>query len=373
MTEFFNTTQYNSDYALGRNCRFLQGPESSRPTVTRIKDAVKAGEEMCETLLNYRRDGSPFVNLLLIAPLYDNKGDVRYFLGCQIDVTPMLEEGKGLDSFAELLAQDASTGQDNNGTERDSSHLLGEFAEMLSDSEAISVKDKLRLDGQRSQPRKRPNTRRVLSSDEDAEGTQGISGTLWPEENLGHSGRLPGVYRNVSVLTSLASFSANIAQYLLVRPYPSLRITFTSPALRIPGMLQTKFLDRIGGSEHTRKGLVDALASGTSVTAKVSWLPNSSDKDENQYVSGEGKPRWIHCTPLLGSDNKVGVWMIVVVEEEEVTGILNRADSSRSNRSATRSRSAANGRRSPGNELYADYLKEGNSRPQTSNSHRTSP
>lgn len=165
--------------------------------VTRLKEAIKTGEEICETLLNYRRDGSPFVNLLMIAPLYDNKGDVRYFLGCQIDVTPMLEEGKGLDSFAELLAQDASSGQDNNGSERDSSHLLGEFAEMLSDSEAISVKDKLRLDGQMTQPRKRPNTRRVLSSDDDPTGAQSISGTLWPAENLGHSGRLPGVYRNV--------------------------------------------------------------------------------------------------------------------------------------------------------------------------------
>lgn len=40
---------------------------------------------------------------------------------------------------------------------------------------------------------------------------------------------------------------------------------------------------------------------------------------------GHGKARWIHCTPLLGSDDRVGVWMVVMVEAEEVTGRLNRS------------------------------------------------
>ena len=117
-----------------------------------------------------------------------------------------------------------------------------------------------------------------------------------------------------------------------MRPYPSLRITFTSPALRIPGLLQTKFLDRIGGPSHVREGILDALAHGPGVTAKISWLTESANAGQHDRRPSngstthlEGKPRWIHCTPLLGSDERVGVWMVVMVENEEVTGQLNRA------------------------------------------------
>lgn len=67
--ELFNTIRYGREYVIGRNCRFLQGPETSKTAVRRLKDAITAGEEICETVLNYRRDVSPFVNLLMIAPL----------------------------------------------------------------------------------------------------------------------------------------------------------------------------------------------------------------------------------------------------------------------------------------------------------------
>lgn len=270
-----------------------------------------------------------------------------------------MEGGRGLDSFAQLLAQDESDENIDHGTERDALTSLGELGEMLNESEAGFIRDRLRGDGQGSRSttlsRRRPNARRVLSDDRHP--VPGVSGTLWPDQTLGHSGRLPGVYRN----------------YLLVRPHPSLRITFTSPSLRIPGLAQTKFLDRIGGTDQVRQGLIDAFSSGTSVTAKVSWLTTPGhSKDENQYVAGEGKPRWIHCTPLFGSDDRVGVWMIIIVEEEEVTGRLNRQDSSRSGRSTTPMRLGEVGRRTPGNELYSDYLKrDKGGRPQTQESQQT--
>ena len=123
-----------------------------------------------------------------------------------------------------------------------------------------------------------------------------------------------------------------------------------------------------------REGLIDALSNGTSVTAKISWLTNPSNNGDNKYVSGNegaGKPRWIHCTPMLGSDEKVGVWMVVIVEEEEVTGMLNRSDSTKSSRSATPLKRDG-GRTTPGNELYSDYLRGHNDgRPQTGHSNRT--
>lgn len=50
--EFFRTTQYGKDYVIGRNCRFLQGPKTSNPSVQRLVDALTQGQEICETILN---------------------------------------------------------------------------------------------------------------------------------------------------------------------------------------------------------------------------------------------------------------------------------------------------------------------------------
>jgi len=67
MTEEFNrTTQYGVDYVIGRNCRFLQGPSTNPFSVKRIRDRLNAGMEHYETFLNYRRDGSPFMNLVMV-------------------------------------------------------------------------------------------------------------------------------------------------------------------------------------------------------------------------------------------------------------------------------------------------------------------
>ena len=75
--EFFRLTQYGRDYAIGRNCRFLQGPKTASDSVFRLGRAIRDGREVCETILNYRRDGSPFLNLLLMAPLRDDRGNVK--------------------------------------------------------------------------------------------------------------------------------------------------------------------------------------------------------------------------------------------------------------------------------------------------------
>lgn len=150
-----------------------------------------------------------------------------------------------------------------------------------------------------------------------------------------------------------------------MRPFPSLRITFTSPALRIPGLLQTKFLDRVGGPSHVREGILDALSHGTSVTAKISWLTHSAAPGNGVQGSMEGKPRWIHCTPLLGSDEKVGVWMVVMVEHEEVTGQLNRMTST-NDRPMSAAQYGAASARFTGDKLYTEYLRREGKSPEGS-------
>jgi hypothetical protein len=180
-----------------------------------MAEALSAGEELCETIVNYRRDGTPFMNLLLLAPMYDNKGEVRYYLGCQIDVSPLIEGGRGLDSFSQLLAEDRASQRYNSDGQKDPMSLLGELGQMLNENETDFVANRMRRTNshrsssgrstpvrqtsQRSQ--QRPQNRRILSMDDSA-GTQ-TRRALWPDASLGRSGRLPGVYRNVSPIRLL--------------------------------------------------------------------------------------------------------------------------------------------------------------------------
>ena len=80
---FERITQYTADYAVGRNCRFLQGGETREEDIDRLREGIRRGEDVSVDLLNYRADGSTFMNRLLIAPLFDGKGEVVNYLGIQ--------------------------------------------------------------------------------------------------------------------------------------------------------------------------------------------------------------------------------------------------------------------------------------------------
>jgi PAS domain S-box-containing protein len=80
---FERATGYSRVGSVGRNCRFLQGPETDRAAVERLRAAVRDEQEAALDILNYRADGSAFWNRLMIAPLYDTSGRLQYFLGIQ--------------------------------------------------------------------------------------------------------------------------------------------------------------------------------------------------------------------------------------------------------------------------------------------------
>ncbi len=88
---FLAHTGYTEQQVLGRNCRFLQGPETDQTTVARIREAVRSGEDVHVEILNYRADGSTFWNALFVGPVADDGGEVRYFFGSQFDVTARKE------------------------------------------------------------------------------------------------------------------------------------------------------------------------------------------------------------------------------------------------------------------------------------------
>ena len=84
---------------VGRNCRFLQGAGTDAATRARIGRCVHAGEGCIEWIVNYRRNGTAFWNLLFISPVFGQDGALRYFLGNQLDITEGLPEWLGEVTF----------------------------------------------------------------------------------------------------------------------------------------------------------------------------------------------------------------------------------------------------------------------------------
>lgn len=234
------------------------------------------------------------MNLLMTAPLCDSRGKIRYFIGAQVDVSGLAKECSDLESLERLLV--SAEGQDGIEIERDQPKKdeFQALSEMLNMQELDTVR---RWGGSMHREQQEEvsdsngnssnwNKPRVLIHDASPEGNGSPMGS--PRT----SGKLSGVYEH----------------YLLVRPYPSLRILFASPSLRVPGILQSPFMAKIGGSSRVREELTQAMRDGRGVTAKVRWISKTDQ---------EGRNRWIHCTPLLGSNGAVGVWMVVIVDDDK--------------------------------------------------------
>jgi PAS domain S-box-containing protein len=78
---FSSLTGYDEHEVVGRNCRFLQGPETDQRDVGKIREALRTGDVVLVELLNYRKDGSTFWNALHLGPIYRADGELLYFFG----------------------------------------------------------------------------------------------------------------------------------------------------------------------------------------------------------------------------------------------------------------------------------------------------
>ena len=84
---FTRITGYDAEEAVGRNCRFLQGPATDPAAVAEIRSALTEQRTVSTTLLNYRKDGTAFWNQLSVSPVFDGEGTLVSFVGVQTDVT----------------------------------------------------------------------------------------------------------------------------------------------------------------------------------------------------------------------------------------------------------------------------------------------
>lgn len=73
---FLALTGYSLDQVMGRNCRFLQGPDTDPRAVKRIREGIDRGEDTGEVILNYRVDGTTFWNNFFVAALRDEDSNI---------------------------------------------------------------------------------------------------------------------------------------------------------------------------------------------------------------------------------------------------------------------------------------------------------
>src|SRR6476469_7244442 len=83
---FCRLTGYTEEEIVGRNCRFLAGADTEPSVTNQLRAGVDGRRPVLVDIRNYRRDGTPFRNGVMIAPLFNEDGQLTYFLGSQVDL-----------------------------------------------------------------------------------------------------------------------------------------------------------------------------------------------------------------------------------------------------------------------------------------------
>jgi pre-rRNA-processing protein SRD1 len=80
-----------------RNCRFLQGPDGKveagakrtfvdGQTVHRLRSTIRERTEIQASIINYRKGGQPFMNLITMIPIRWDSDEYRFYVGFQVDL-----------------------------------------------------------------------------------------------------------------------------------------------------------------------------------------------------------------------------------------------------------------------------------------------
>lgn len=100
---FTKITGYDREEVIGKTPRILQGPKTDRATLDRLKDRLKNGRAFFGQAINYKKDGTEFVNQWDIHPLTDKEGNLTHWVSYQHDITERKRAEKSvMDTHAEF-------------------------------------------------------------------------------------------------------------------------------------------------------------------------------------------------------------------------------------------------------------------------------
>lgn len=100
---FTELTGYSQDDVLGKNCRFLQGEDTDPRTIDQLKRAIDMKEPISVEILNYKKSGESFWNLLHIDPIYFEEEERHFFVGIQKDITVYKETQQKMERYNEEI------------------------------------------------------------------------------------------------------------------------------------------------------------------------------------------------------------------------------------------------------------------------------
>ncbi|GAP94821.1 PAS domain-containing hybrid sensor histidine kinase/response regulator [Leptolyngbya sp. NIES-2104] len=122
---FTRMTGYTLEEVIGKTPRILQGPNTDRAILDRIRTALKQWQSVEVEVLNYRKDGSEFWAELSIVPIANETGWYTHWIAIQREIS---DRKQAETERAELLAREQSARSDAERANR----LKDEFLATLS-------------------------------------------------------------------------------------------------------------------------------------------------------------------------------------------------------------------------------------------------
>ena len=137
------------------------------------------------------------MNMLMIAPLCDSRGKIRYFIGAQVDVSGLVKDCTDLETLQQLILGDQSVDSTVNAEEKEKDSFQ-ELSEMLNMAELEVVRkyggrmhreyEDDEIDSNRGGA---PHMPRLLLQEPTADVEESSQGNR-------QSGKLSGIYQNAS-------------------------------------------------------------------------------------------------------------------------------------------------------------------------------
>lgn len=115
---FLRMTGYSEDELLGQDPRMLQGPETNRAVIDRLRQCLQDGIYFQGSTINYRKDGRPYSVEWNISPVRNQAGEITHFISIQHDVSNLMAAQKTTQLLARVLnaTDDGVVITDSNGT-----------------------------------------------------------------------------------------------------------------------------------------------------------------------------------------------------------------------------------------------------------------